>query len=335
MPIGEKYLMTSLFILGATGYIGGSVLAALKKEYPSNLKITALVRNEKDFPAVRALGIDIVHGTKADLDKIRDAASDADIVLAALDNDDVPLVQAIIAGLETRAKTASKKPILIHTSGTGVIGEDGKGNFKETKTYNDNSEDDIRSIPATNVHRPVDLEIFKADETGNISGYIIAPAAIYGPGTGPVRRVSMGLQLMVHVALKRKAAIIFDQGTAVWSDVHIDDVVALYLLVFKLALSGADKNKSYGKFYFASARPLVWRDWSKTINKALMNKGTGLVDTLDPVRVTVADEPYLWFCETNTLPVADRAASLGWKPSHPSFEETLPSELDALLKPMW
>jgi hypothetical protein len=77
--------------------------------------------------------------------------------------------------------------------------------------------------------------------------------------------------------------------------VHIDDVVALYLLVFKLALSGADKNKSYGKFYFASARPLVWRDWSKTINKALMNKGTGLVDTLDPVRVTVADEPYLWY----------------------------------------
>ena len=31
----------------------------------------------------------------------------------------------------------------------------------------------------------------------------------------------MGLQLMVHVALKRKAAIIFDQGTAVWSDVRI------------------------------------------------------------------------------------------------------------------
>lgn len=37
--------MPSIFVLGASGYIGGAVLAAFLKEIP-DLKATALVRNE-------------------------------------------------------------------------------------------------------------------------------------------------------------------------------------------------------------------------------------------------------------------------------------------------
>ena len=43
--------MPSIFVLGATGYIGGSVLVGYKKAYP-DYDYVALVRSESNIPAV-------------------------------------------------------------------------------------------------------------------------------------------------------------------------------------------------------------------------------------------------------------------------------------------
>lgn len=106
----------SVFILGATGYIGGSILVRFQQEYP-NFTWTALVRNPKDVSTIQALGVNVVQGTQSDLDLIERTAAEHDAVLNLANSDDLPLTQAVLKGLESRARsgTVAGKPILVHT----------------------------------------------------------------------------------------------------------------------------------------------------------------------------------------------------------------------------
>jgi hypothetical protein len=104
------------------------------------LEVTALIRNPENGPAVQALRpsppIRIVVGDKGDFELIAAESRDADIVVAALDCDNVPHIQAIIKGLEERVLTQpALKPALIHTSGTGVTAYGNDGNFREGPIY--------------------------------------------------------------------------------------------------------------------------------------------------------------------------------------------------------
>jgi hypothetical protein len=71
----------------------------------------------------------VVNGSHEDLDTIQSLAAQADIVVNAADADDLPLTKAILAGLKARSKSVSFKPILIHTSGSGVISDQAEGEF--------------------------------------------------------------------------------------------------------------------------------------------------------------------------------------------------------------
>ena len=138
-----------LFVLGGAGYIGGAVLVGYKKAYP-NFHYTALIRNEDYVPAFEgersdacksattkripiAIGVKTVIGTHSELDKITDLVAQADIVLNAADADDLPLVKAILNGLKNRNASGGLKPILIHTSGTGVATDHAQGEYTDEK----------------------------------------------------------------------------------------------------------------------------------------------------------------------------------------------------------
>src|SRR4051812_17657070 len=96
----------SIFVLGATGYIGGSVLASSwVKRYPS-FNYTALVRNPKDVPAIEALGPNVkaVIGSHSDLELIEQHSRDHGIVVNFAESDDLALIKAILKGLTDHAK---------------------------------------------------------------------------------------------------------------------------------------------------------------------------------------------------------------------------------------
>ncbi|KAG8887155.1 hypothetical protein FRB98_000411, partial [Tulasnella sp. 332] len=88
-------VQTTVFMLGATGYIGGSVLDQLVKKHPEFI-YTALVRNPKDNKAIEALNVKVAQGSHSDLDLIEKVASESDIVFNCGDADDLPLTEAIL-----------------------------------------------------------------------------------------------------------------------------------------------------------------------------------------------------------------------------------------------
>jgi hypothetical protein len=72
--------------------------------------------------------------------KIRETVEQSDIVINTADADDLPLTRAVLQGLTTRAKNQrglARSPILIHTSGTGVVTDKAEGEFlPSTRIYN-------------------------------------------------------------------------------------------------------------------------------------------------------------------------------------------------------
>ena len=52
-------------------------------------------------------------------------------------------------------------------SGTGELADDAKGNRLSEVIYDDTIASQIEALPATAVHRDVDLEIVAADSAGN------------------------------------------------------------------------------------------------------------------------------------------------------------------------
>ncbi|KAF8493612.1 hypothetical protein JB92DRAFT_3084922 [Gautieria morchelliformis] len=329
---------SNLFILGATGYIGvffraqsvertGSVLTGILAAHPQ-FSVTALVRNQKDIEAVRAIGVArVVNGSHEDLDTIQSLAAQADIVVNAADADDMPLTNAILAGLKARSKSVSFKPILIHTSGSGVISDQAEGEFVPSgqKIWNDNSEEDIRCIPPEKPHRLIDLEIFRADQHNHCSGYIIAPSTIYGTGSGPVNKISQQVPMAIRTAVKRKEAVY----------VHIKDLVDLYLLVLSLALSGTDMSGSYAKFYFGSVHEHVWGDIMRQIGQILYDMR--VIRSPQAVSVSLKMEPslsracILRSTANNSRSASDRGFALGWRPKSNSIEETLEEDVTETL----
>ncbi|KAG8768089.1 hypothetical protein FRC16_007161 [Serendipita sp. 398] len=320
--------MPTIFILGITGYIGGAVAVGYKRTFP-DYEFVALVRNEQSIQAVEAIGVKVVQGSHTDLEFISEQASKADIVLNAADADDLDLTKAILAGLKNT--TIGKTPILIHTSGTGLAMGAPTGNFDPTtKVLNDNEVADIRNIPDTAYHRNVDLEIFEANTAGYASTYIIAPSTIYGTGDGPVNRISQQIPTLIKAALKHKQAVYVGDGTNQWDNVYIGDLVELYIIVAKLAVSElvpAAKVDSFTKFFWGSVDTHTWGDVARQIGITLKKKG--LIETSEAKSVPYSDE--FIAVATTSRTIADRSRKNGWTPQGPLLNETIPETVDLVV----
>ncbi|KAG9046855.1 hypothetical protein FS837_003521 [Tulasnella sp. UAMH 9824] len=328
-PLSAKQFTFSLFFLGVTGYIGGSVLVELKNRYP-NAQFTALVRNSKDIAAVQALGVQVVQGSHSDLELIRKLASEHDVVINCGDSDDLPLTKVILTGLESRAQAkpdALRKPILIHTSGTGLLQNERDGAFHGDKIYDDSNLDDIKSIRVDAQHRDVDLQILSAGKTGLINPYIIAPCTVYSKGRGPARNLSIQVNHMIRVALRRKELVQVGPGTNLWNAVHIDDLTNLYGLLLDNALSGKDKSTDpFERFYWGSGDEYVWGDVARELARLLYARGA--IQSETPKIIAIEEEPILDPTATNSRSVSSRAIALGWTRSGASLFQTLPQEVE-------
>ncbi|CAE6480471.1 unnamed protein product [Rhizoctonia solani] len=321
--------VSKVFILGATGYIGGAVLSEIKRNHPE-WTFTALARKDEDIQALEKIGVKGIKGTFLDIEKIEHESRDADVVINAADADDMGLVKAITKGL----KSKKERGIFIQTSGTGLLNNNYNGELRpeDSKIWNDNDINDIASIPPEAHHRDVDVEIFGAHERGDVDAYIIAPSCIYGVGDGPVKRISQQIPVVINTSIKHKQAVYVGKGTNVWGNVHINDLVKLYELVLQHALSVREgktpRPPKFANFYFGTAGEHAWGDIAKQLGLLLHKKGKA--DTPEARSIT-ADEMKWPAVATNSRSVAERSRSLGWNPTAKSVHETLEEDLDALL----
>jgi putative NADH-flavin reductase len=132
------YTMTtynSVLFLGATGYIGGTVLQTILASATPPSTITAIVRNEKKAEALNSLStpsgttLKAVIGDLSKADQLIELAKEHDIVINCANADSEEGIKALIEGMKQRRDKTGHRPLLIQTSGTGVLVDDAQGRY--------------------------------------------------------------------------------------------------------------------------------------------------------------------------------------------------------------
>jgi nucleoside-diphosphate-sugar epimerase len=343
----------NIFLTGATGYIGGSILTSLL-QHPNaaNFNITALIRGDQErVNKLAVLNVTPVVGSNDSFEVIEKAAQNADVVIHTANSaDDLPSTQAIVSGLTKKTKETGKPAIYIHTSGTGVISEDVRGKKGSDVFFSDLNADQINGLADDQPHRDVDLFIINsADANPLLKSVIVIPPLIYGIGTGPFNRSSAQLPLLVRAGLKRHKAETIGPGEATWNNVHIADLVDAYIIIFDQLVAAYGPNAkpdakpspylTTGRegYYFAENGRHSWRQLSQKIGEVLYKKGIAkspeVTSFPDDEVESILWGKLSWYVvgsESNSK--AERVRKLGWKPTRPSVFDSVEEQIDASIK---
>ncbi|KAF9916115.1 hypothetical protein BX616_004580 [Lobosporangium transversale] len=343
-----------IFFLGATGYIGSSIIDLLhqKKTIGTKYALHALVRSQEKADRLRSLGIEPVLGSLDDSNLLEQEASKADVVLAAADADHLPSAKAVIKGLLHRPRAhadSRKRPILIHTSGTGVLLDGAYGKFGSDTIYYDNDVAQLSTLKPTQPHRNVDLEVISPQLVGKVDTYIVAPPTIWGFGAGPGNHNSIQVPLHVSASLKSQQALQIGQGLNYWSKVHVADLAHFYVSLLERALqepqdeeeerqaaSDQDRTplpKNEDAYYFVQeGEDFTWGEVAREIAKALKELG---VNDSGEVQATNPEEEQTYWPENSGSLLGGNSRSraakgkeiLGWEPKHREFKEYIADEV--------
>ena len=290
----------NIFITGATGYIGGSVAARLIAE---GHRVTGLVRSEARAEQARARGIEPLLGTLDDGAVLAGAAGAADAVIDAAHADHPGSADTLLSALEGSGKT------FLRTSGTSIVGTRAGGESVE-----DVFDEDTPFTPSPARARRVALDR-KTRDTRGLRTAVIAPSLIYGRGRG-LNPDSIQVPWLIALARKHGVPKHIGSGANLWSNVHIDDLVALYLLALDEAPAGA--------FYFAENGENSMREVCAAIGRTLGQDGRTESMTPEQAAAEWGDGPAHDTMGSNSRVRAVRARrELGWAPRGPSLLEEI------------
>src|SRR6202049_3491992 len=287
----------SIFITGASGFVGGTVARRL---LAAGYTVRGLIRDASKAEPLKALGIEAVIGSLEDSSLLTREAQSSEGVIHAADSDHLSAIEALIEGLR-----GSGKPLL-HTSGSSVIGDDALGNRKSESTFDEDTP--LIVEPVKQPRREIELRVLAAADEG-VRAVVICPSNIYGSGTGLNPR-SVQIPFLVDQARKDGVVHIVGRGVNRWSNVHIDDVAELYLLALQKAPAGA--------FYFIENGEASFGEIGESIARRLK---------LAPAQSwTVGDAEGRWgkfhahytFGSNSRVRAKRARRELGWTPLHTS-----------------
>jgi nucleoside-diphosphate-sugar epimerase len=232
---------------GASGYIGGSVAAKLLDIGHS---VVGLVRSQDKASRLKQRGIQPLIGTLADLKEIAEAARAADAVINTANADDF-----LVADTLLKALAGSGKPF-IHTSGTSVVSDRAAGEFSDAVFHEDSPFD---PVPERLLRVAVDRAVLMGSRD-KIRAVVIRPSLIYGRGRG-LNPNSVQLPRLIELARKHQVARHVGRGLNVWSHVHIDDLVDLYLLTLGEVPAGS--------LFYAENGEASWKTMASAVGRLL------------------------------------------------------------------
>jgi nucleoside-diphosphate-sugar epimerase len=296
----------NIFLTGAGGYIGGSVAQAL---LAAGHRVRGLTRSESTAQLLAASGIEPVLGTLDDSDLLIREARASDGVVDTASADHAGAARSLIAGLE-----GSGKPLL-HTSGSSVAADDARGSYRSESVVDEETPWIVH--PAKQARRDIDLMVLGAAGRG-IRAAVICPSNIYGVGRG-LGRHSVQIPFLAANARAQGVVQIVGAGLNVWSNVHIDDVVELYVQALAAAPAGA--------FYFAENGEASFGDIGSAIARRLGLPG---VESLPPEEAAErwGQAMAYYSLGSNSRVRALRARrELGWSPRHASVVDWIVREM--------
>jgi len=213
----------NIFLTGANGYIGGAAAVAL---IAAGHRVRGLVRDKARADTVAAHGVEPVVGTLDDGALLQAEARAADAVVNAADSDHRGAAEALVAALTGSGKT------LIHSSGSSIVADLAMGEPSE-RIFHEG--DPIVPVADKAARVAIDRLVLAAP---GIRTVVLCNTMIYGITNGPPA-ASVQIPELAGQAKASGVARYIGRGLNRWSNVHIADVAALYVLALAKAPSGA------------------------------------------------------------------------------------------------
>lgn len=293
----------NVFIVGATGYIGGSLAEFLGK---NGHQITGLARSEAKAAALREIGVLPIMGGFEDSDVLRLGAASADATINVSDSDDMGVVETLIGAMAGSGKA------LIHTSGSSIVVDDAMGATAGTEVI----EDDFPFTPMD--HRLPRIAVDRAVRSAGISmgmrTAVICPTMVYGRGRGP-KKDSDQIPKIAKKSRERGAGVYVGKGANIWSNVQIDDLCSLFSLALEKAPSGS--------FFFAENGELSLKEVAHAISVAIGLGGRTESWSLEEATEELGAWPRVALATNCRVRANNARRALGWKPVGPSLADGL------------
>jgi nucleoside-diphosphate-sugar epimerase len=289
------------FVIGATGYIGGSVAARLMQ---AGHEIVGLTRSEDGAGKLRSIGIEPVVGSLSEFDLLAETAKRVDAVVNAANADDPYAVEAILPVLEGTGKA------FVQTSGSSVIADRAAGEPSDLVFHEDTPSE---PLPERRGRVAIDRLVLSYGQRG-VHSVVIRPTLIYGAGLG-LHKDSIQVPRMLALAKEKGKALHIGRGLNVWSNVHVEDVADLYCLALEKAPPGS--------LFYAENGEASMRDVALAIGRLLgYGEGAETWPMADAVREWGVSA-YASFASNSRVSAAKAKAMLGWRPKGPPLEDEI------------
>ncbi len=301
-PIRLRTKSMRIFLTGANGFIGGAVAAAL---VAAGHRVRGLVRSKEKSELTAAYGGEAVIGSLDDGARLQAEARAADAVINAASSDHRGAVEALIAVL-----SGTGKPF-IHSSGSSIVADLAMGEPSE-RIFDEATP--VEPLPERAGRVAIDRLVLAAP---GIRSIVLCNAMIYGHALGPPAQ-SVQIPALVRQAKASGVVRYIGRGLNRWSNVHIADVAALYVLALAKAPAGTfmyveSGEEALGEIAGAIAVRLdlgAAQSWSSEQAIAAWGRNLAVLSLGSNSRVR-----------------GKAAAALGWSPTRRSITQWIANEM--------
>jgi nucleoside-diphosphate-sugar epimerase len=304
----------NVFLTGSSGYIGSAVALKLVS---NGISVRGLTRDPAKGDALKRLGVEPVLGDLDDSDLLSREARRADSVINAANSDHRGAAETFVAALSGSDK------LYIQSSGSSVVGDEARGE-PSNRVYD---ETEILE-PAPERAARVAIDRLVLDAPG-LRSTVLCNSMVYGDARG-LPGESVLIAALARQALSSGVARYVGRGLNRWSNVHLDDLTDLYLLLLR--------RQEAGNFLFVENG----EEEMRVIAQAIADRfglGAAVAATAEEAESSWGWGLANYALGSNSRVRGQHAKALGWRPKHGSIIDwiTLPDsrpvvDLDAFPK---
>ncbi|PZM81134.1 MAG: epimerase [Candidatus Melainabacteria bacterium] len=284
-------------VIGASGYIGGSVAMKLQAE---GFEVIGTTSSNERAADLKKAGIEPAVGSHKDSSFITPLCAKVDVVVNAADSDARQLVETVLAALKGTGKR------FIHTSGSSIVSDTAGGECSD-KVYDELTP--LDPVPQKVARVEIDSLILDAAKE-DVHTVVICPCLIYGRGLG-LSKESIQVPALINQARKSKVARCVGRGLNIWSTVHIEDLVDLYAIA-------AGGSVPSGTFLFAENGETNFKTLAETIKTSLQLSAPVEEWPVEDAVAEWGEGKAKFALGSNSRIRGKRSREFGWKPVHDS-----------------